>query len=158
MLYFEKKNDFFFVGFSNIMLNMTEDNIINISLNVSDELNDMKWTEIIKRMTEQLKMMAESQPRFFGEKNLLMKKRHLRSGILFQILTNFLLYSSLPKKSSTKSMSSMNKENLLTNYIVVTLVTKNGKRQNLKKFNIKELKHALGGWTSNWGKGCLLGK
>ena len=123
---------------------MTEDNIITISLNVSEELNDMKWTEIIKRMTEQLKMMAESQPRFLqGEEFVDEKKTSTFGDTVSDPEQLSIVFKSSPKKSSSKSMSSMNKAELMDELHSRYPNDKEWRKTNLKKFNIKELKHAF---------------
>ena len=93
---------------------MTETNIISISLNFSEELNDMTWTEISKRITEQLKIMAEAQPRFLqGEEYVDEKKTATFGDTVSDSDQLSIVFKSSPKKSSTKSMSSMNKGELM---------------------------------------------
>jgi len=120
------------------------DNMINISLNVSEELNDMKWTEITKRITEQLKMMAESQPRFLqGEEYVDEKKTATFGDTVSDPEQLSIVFKSSPKKSSTKSMSSMNKAELMYELHSRHPSDKEWRKTNLKKFNIKELKQAF---------------
>ena len=123
---------------------MTETNIISISLNFSEELNDMTWTEISKRITEQLKIMAESQPRFLqGEEYVDEKKTATFGDTVSDSDQLSIVFKSSPKKSSTKSMSSMNKGELMDELHSRRPSDKEWRKTNLKKFNIKELKHAF---------------
>ena len=123
---------------------MTETNIISISLNFSEELNDMTWTEISKRITEQLKIMAEAQPRFLqGEEYVDEKKTATFGDTVSDSDQLSIVFKSSPKKSSTKSMSSMNKGELMDELHSRRPSDKEWRKTNLKKFNIKELKHAF---------------